>query len=252
MSKNTKGELVGSRTAAQLQNDSNFKELALKQIRDSGENWAIHSLAVMKRNALSRVLYLNDLYREIITVPGVICEFGVQWGSSIATLLNLRNLYEPYNVERFIYGFDTFSGFASVHEKDGTAAKVGDYASIDKYEETLEEILNYHESISAFQSQRKFELLKGDATKTIDTWLEANPGATIALAIFDMDVYAPTKAVLEKIKPRLTSRSVLVFDEFTHRQFPGEVQAVREVFDMKDVEFTRSIHQSHVAIMKFK
>jgi hypothetical protein len=252
MSKNTKGELVGSRTAAQLQNDSNFKELALKQIRDSGENWAIHSLAVMKRNALSRVLYLNDLYREIITVPGVICEFGVQWGSSIATLLNLRNLYEPYNVERFIYGFDTFSGFASVHEKDGTAAKVGDYASIDKYEETLEEILNYHESISAFQSQRKFELLKGDATKTIDTWLEANPGATIALAIFDMDVYAPTKAVLEKIKPRLTSRSVLVFDEFTHRQFPGEVQAVREVFDMKDVEFTRSIHRSHVAIMKFK
>jgi len=252
MDRNVKGELVGSRTPAQLENDRRFKEVALKQIGDSGENWAVHSLAIMKRNALARVLYLNDLYREIVTVPGVICEFGVQWGASLSVLLNLRNMYEPYNVERFIYGFDTFAGFASVHEKDGAEAKVGDYASIDNYETTLAEILGYHESISAFQHQRKFELIKGDATQTIDTWLDQNPGATIALAIFDMDVYAPTKAVLEKIKPRLTSRSILVFDEFTHQKFPGEVQAVREVFDMRDVEFTRSIHQSHVAIMKFR
>lgn len=252
MGRNSKGELVGSRTPEQRQNDQDFKRLALKQIEDSGEHWAIHSLAVMKRNALARVLYLNDLYRDIVTVPGVICEFGVQWGASLSTLLNLRNMIEPYNVERMIYGFDTFSGFASVHEKDGADAKVGDYASIDGYEDTLAEILDYHESISAFPNQRRFELIKGDATVTIDTWLDENPGATIALAIFDMDVYAPTKAVLEKIRPRLTSRSVLVFDEFTHRSFPGEVQAVREVFDMADVEFTRSIHQSHVAIMKFR
>lgn len=252
MGRNSKGELVGSRTPEQRQNDQDFKRLALKQIEDSGEHWAIHSLAVMKRNALARVLYLNDLYREIVTVPGVICEFGVQWGASLSTLLNLRNMIEPYNVERMIYGFDTFSGFASVHEKDGADAKVGDYASVDGYEDTLAEILDYHESISAFPNQRRFELIKGDATVTIDTWLDENPGATIALAIFDMDVYAPTKAVLEKIRPRLTSRSVLVFDEFTHRSFPGEVQAVREVFDMADVEFTRSIHQSHVAIMKFR
>ena len=252
MDKNEKGELVGGRTAQQLENDRQFKDLALRQIRDSGENWAIHSLAVMKRNALSRVLYLNELYQQIIPVPGVICEFGVQWGASMATLLNLRNLYEPYNVERYIYGFDTFSGFATVHEKDGAGARVGDYGSTEGYEETLAEILNYHESIAAFQSQRKFELIKGDASQTVVTWLDANPGATIALAIFDMDVYQPTRDVLERIKPRLTSRSVLVFDEFSHRQFPGEVQAVREAFDMKDVEFSRSIHQSHVAIMKFR
>lgn len=43
-----------------------------------------------------------------------------------------------------------------------------------------------------------FELIKGDATETIDKWLDNNPGASIALAIFDMDVYAPTKGVLQK------------------------------------------------------
>lgn len=249
--KNSKGELVGVRTQEQHANDAAFKEIALKQIQDSGENWSLHSLAVMKRNALSRILYLDELYKEILPVPGVICEFGVHWGGSLATLLNLRNLYEPYNVERFIYGFDTFEGFATVDEKDGQAAEVGDYASKQNYEKTLSEILNYHESISAFQSRRMFELIKGDATLTIDQWLDENPGATIALAIFDMDVYKPTKEILEKILPRLTRSSVIVFDEFCHRGFPGEVIAAREVFNMMDVTVTRSQHQSHVSIMRF-
>lgn len=91
-SKNAKGELVGNRTPQQKENDAAFKKIALEQIKDSGDNWAIHSLATMKRNALSRVLYLHELYKEIISVPGVICEFGVHWGASFSTLLNLRNI----------------------------------------------------------------------------------------------------------------------------------------------------------------
>lgn len=250
-SKNEKGELLGNRTLQQKQNDESFKNIALQQIKDSGENWAIHSLAIMKRNALARVLYLDDLYKKILSVPGVICEFGVQWGASFSTLLNLRNLYEPYNIERLMYGFDTFEGFPSVSSKDGSA-NIGDYSSIDGYENTLQKILAYHESISAFQHGIMFELIKGDATKTVDTWLESNPGASIALAIFDMDLYAPTKDVLEKIMPRLTKNSVLVFDEFVHRKFPGEVQAVREVLDLMNADVSRSPFQSHCAIVRFK
>jgi hypothetical protein len=249
-SKNEKGELLGNRSLQQKKNDESFKNTALQQIKDSGDNWAIHSLAVMKRNSLARVLYLNDLYKEILSVPGVICEFGVHWGASFSTLLNLRNLYEPYNVERMMYGFDTFEGFCSVSSKDGSA-NVGDYSSIDGYENTLHKILTYHESISAFQDRTMFELIKGDATKTVDTWLENNPGASIALAIFDMDVYAPTKDVLEKIMPRLTKNSVLVFDEFVHRKFPGEVQAVREVLDLMNADVSISEFQSHCAIVRF-
>ncbi len=248
--KNESGELVGNRTQIQLDNDIEFKELALQQISDAGENWAMHSLAVMKRNAIARILYLDEIYRDILLVLGVICEFGVHWGASIAPLLNLRNIYEPYNVERFIYGFDTFEGFASVSDKD-PGAKVGDFSSIGGYQETLEKILNYHESISAFQERRMFELFKGDASITIDTWLENYPGATIALAIFDMDVYKPTKEVLEKILPRLTKNSILVFDEFCHQKFPGEVQAAREVLNLMNMDIKRSRHHSHCAIARF-
>ena len=47
-------------------------------------------------------------------------EFGVRWGQNLVTLSNLRGIYEPFNYSRKIIGFDTFEGFPSVHEKDGT------------------------------------------------------------------------------------------------------------------------------------
>jgi len=248
--KNTRGELVGERTEAQMHNDIEFKKLALELIEDSGENWSIHSMAVMKRNAISRILYLNELYERILNVPGVICEFGVHWGASFATLLNLRNIHEPYNVERYMYGFDTFEGFPEVSHQDG-AAEVGDYASIHGHEKQLREILSYHESISAFQDRKMFELIKGDAVHSVDVWLNENPGASIALAHFDMDLYAPTKSVLEKILPRFTRNSILVFDEFSQQKFPGEVMALQEVIDLMDVNVTRSKYQAHCAIVTF-
>ena len=204
----------------------------------------------MKRNAISRIFYFNELYERILNVPGGICEFGVHWGASFSTLLNLRNIYGPYNKERHLYGFDTFERFSGVSNKDGLA-EAGDYASIHGDEKQLKDILSYHESISAFQDRKMFELKKGDAVHTVDVWLEENPGASIALAHFDMDLYAPTKTVLEKILPRFTRNSILVLDEFSQQKFPGEVMALREVIDLMDVNVTRSKYQSHCAIVTF-
>lgn len=180
-----------------MHNDIEFKKIALELIEDSGENWSIHSLTVMKRNAISRIFYFNELYERILNVPGVICEFGVHWGASFSTLLNLRNIYEPYNTERHLYGYDTFEGFSGVSNKDGVA-EAGDYASIHGHEKQLKDILSYHEAISVFQERKMFELKKGDAVHSVDVLLEENPGASIALAHFDMDLCAPTKTVLEK------------------------------------------------------
>lgn len=252
MKKNDKGEFVGHRTEQQLQRDQEFKELALHLIDESGENWAIHSLAVMKRNALARVLYLNDVYQRIIGVPGVICEFGVHWGASLATLANLRALYEPYNSSRTIFGFDTFSGFKGRHSKDGTLVTDGDYRSTEDYETTLEAILSYHESICPFPEQRKFELIKGDARETVDEWLTSNPHAVVSLAIFDMDLYEPTKEVLSKILPRLVKGSLIVFDEFNCKYFPGETRAASEILGLNNIRPIRHPLQNYCTIVEFQ
>ena len=67
------------------------------------------------------------------------------------------------------------------------------------------------------------------------------------MAIFDMDIYKPTKDALEAIKPKLTKGSVLVFDELNCPQFPGEMQALHEVFGIGNLKLQNYGHQPNSA-----
>ena len=60
---------------------------------------------------------------------------------------------------------------------------------------------------------KRYEILKGDASKTVKKFLNDNRETVISLAFFDMDIYKPTKNVLNIIKPYLTKGSILVFDD---------------------------------------
>lgn len=208
--------------------------------RFGDESWNKHNLLTLNVTVLSRVLYLNELYQNILDTPGVICEFGVQWGATLAQLINLRSIYEPFNHSRTICGFDTFAGFPSVNDKDGGHFGHGDMATQDDHEVELERILRLIESFPPLPHIKKFELIKGDASESIDRWLDDNPHAIISLAIFDMDLYAPTKTVLEKILPRLVRGSVLAFDEVNCKQIPGETRALNEVIGLNNLRLRRS------------
>jgi hypothetical protein len=216
-----------------------------------GSQWNYHSLVYMKRQVLSRVLYLDQLYRKIIDVPGVICEFGVHWGATMATLCNLRGMHEPFNHSRRIHGFDTFSGFVDVDAADGGFSSEGDYSTSAGYEAQLAQILDLHESFSPVSQIQKYELIKGDVSATLPVWLEENPHAIVSMAIFDMDIYKPTKAALEMILPRLVKGSILVFDELSCPHFPGETRAVDEVLGLNNIRLKRFPHQPYCAWAEF-
>lgn len=220
-------------------------DLTSRLLPQFGHQWNIHNLVTLKRQSLSRILYYNHLYQQIVNIPGVICEFGVQWGATLAQLINLRGIYEPYNFSRKIIGFDTFSGFAPVDPKDGDFIEAGDYATHIDYEIILEQILTLHESFSPIDHIKKYQLVKGDASVTIDPWLNDNPHAIISMAIFDMDVYRPTKDVLEKILPRLCKGALLVFDELNCPHFPGETRALNEVLGLNNLKLQRFPHQPY-------
>ena len=81
--------------------------------------------------------------------------------------------------------------------------------------------------------------MKGDVVETVPTYLKKHPETIIALAIFDMDIYQPTKAALSAIKDHLIKGSVVAFDELNHPDFPGETLAFRETFG-SDYELIRS------------
>ena len=90
----------------------------------------------------------------------------------------------------------------------------------------LARILTAQEALNPISHLTKFELVKGDATQTVPDYFERHPESIVSLAIFDFDIYTPTRAALEAVKPRLFKGSVLVFDELCDDIFPGETLAL--------------------------
>jgi len=196
----------------------------------------------VSRQTLSRMIFFQELYKRILDVHGIIMEFGVRWGQNLALFESFRGIYEPYNYNRKIVGFDTFQGFPETHDKDGSADVItkGAYSVTEDYELYLEKVLDYHEGESPISHIKKYELVKGDATVTLKKYLEDNPETIIALAYFDFDIYEPTKYCLESIKGHLTRGSIIGFDELNCHTFPGETHALREVFGIDRYKIIRT------------
>ena len=250
--KKIEGEFT-QRSASEAENDARLFALAQRRYAAGGlgSQWNHHSSVFLKRQVLSRLLYQDHLYRKILDVAGVICEFGVHWGATMAALCNLRGIYEPFNHSRRIVGFDTFSGFTGVDEKDGGYSSDGDYSTSHGYETELTELLDLHESFSPIPQIRKFELVKGDVSVSLPEWLATNPQAIVSMVIFDMDIYKPTRDALAAIMPRLVKGSILVFDELNCPHFPGETQAVAEVIGLNNLRLQRSPLQPYCAFAEF-
>lgn len=190
---------------------------------------------------LSRLLFFYEIYQKILNTHGVIMEFGVRWGQNLSVLSALRGIFEPFNRHRKIIGFDTFEGFIGMSEVDGEKCKTvdGSFSVSEGYTDYLGQILEIQEALNPISHLKKFELEKGDASETITDYLKRHPETLVSLAIFDFDIYQPTKAALEAIAPHLFKGSVLVFDELCDDIFPGETVALRETLGVRNLRIQR-------------
>src|SRR3989338_2722565 len=68
---------------------------------------------------LSRILFMDYMYRQIVETQGIVVEFGTRWGQNLSLFAALRGIYEPFNRHRKIVGFDTFKGFPLIVNEDG-------------------------------------------------------------------------------------------------------------------------------------
>lgn len=198
---------------------------------------------------LSRILFMNHLYQQIIDTHGSIIEFGVRWGQNVVVFDALRGIYEPFNRHRKIIGFDTFTGFPTISKKDGKSVlmKKGNDAVSENYIDYLTRLLELHELSNPLSHIRKFELVAGDATITVEKYLTENPETIIALAYFDFDIYDATKKCLDIIKQHLTKGSVLAFDELNDHDSPGETIALMETFGLNNIRLKRYRYTSRTS-----
>lgn len=197
------------------------------------------------RQALSLFLAKKLVFDRILNVQGHIVECGVFMGGGVFTWAQLSSIYEPVNHTRRVIGFDTFAGFPSVSPEDRPEEEldtdfhkaVGTYCF--EHEEELHECACIHDLNRPIGHIPKVELVKGDATATIPSYVRENPHLVVALLYLDFDIYEPTKAALETFLPRMPKGAVIAFDELNQKQWPGETLAVLESVGIRSLRIER-------------
>src|SRR3990167_8304814 len=78
----------------------------------------LFNLGLFTRSSLLvKYIVMHEVYQRFVNLPGLIVEFGTWWGQNLVLLENLRAIHEPFNKQRHIIGFDTFTGYTSSGER---------------------------------------------------------------------------------------------------------------------------------------
>lgn len=176
----------------------------------------------------TKVFSRYDLFKAIIAMPGDIVECGVFKGHGLLFWARLLQIFNPMS-DKKVVGFDTFEGVPE------TVKSEQDH----QYSESFKDYADIPEIViqqaKALGIDKRIEIVKGDALKTIPEYLQKNPGFRIALLHLDFDVYEPTKAALETFYDRVVPGGLVVLDEYAVPEW-GESNAVDEFIKGKGVE----------------
>jgi hypothetical protein len=166
-----------------------------------------------------------EFFKRTSEVRGEILEFGIFKGNSLFRWIKFRDLLEQTN-SRKIIGFDVFGDFPEAGysldkaKRDAFVAETKGGRSI-----------SYEELCTLLKDQglyRNVELIKGDILQTLDDYLHSNPHLKISLLHIDVDLYEPTKLILERLYDKVTKGGIIILDDYG--AFAGANKAVDDFF----------------------
>ena len=182
---------------------------------------------------ISKILSHYEIYKMIKEVPGEIIECGVFKGASYLRFAMFREIFgNPFSKK--IIGFDTFSKFPETTFQDDNKARNKFISSAGSDSISKEQLLKILDNKGL---NKHVDLIEGDITETVPSYVKANPELKISLLNLDTDIYEPTVTILEHLYPKITKGGILMLDDYgTH---PGETKAVDEYFKNKTGEIKK-------------
>lgn len=199
----------------------------------------------MDRRNLTKALIRIELFKKIISIPGCIVECGSYRGNGLGLYSLLSSILEPFNYNRKIISFDTFSGFKSVTTKDPKKAKLGDLKDVNlEYLKKSIEISNLNRPIGHLE---KVELVIGDACKEIPKYVKKNKSLLVSLLYLDFDIYKPTAVALKHLFNLVPKGGIIAFDEFAQKKWEGETIAAKEFIDLNKYQINKFHFDPHIA-----
>lgn len=177
-------------------------------------------------------------------IQGDVIECGVAAAGNFASMI-LGYLDSPNKNQKTFWGFDSFQGIQLAGKKDTVQAGIGEIThdvNVPVEELLVSSGITVHpkqqviSNLTSWQvlnsSNHKVELVEGwvqnSITKEVIDKIEA-----ISILRLDMDIYEPTKFVLEKLYPKMSNGSVLIIDDWA---LDGARLACTEYFEENGID----------------
>jgi hypothetical protein len=186
----------------------------------------------LRGSLLARIFAINDIYQQIVPLPGCIMDIGTWRGQTAVVCENLRAIHEPLHLNRRIAAFDTFEGYVGFGAKDKATElhKDGTYVvGGAEYAAFLEQLLVVHEKNNAMgHNHGKHKVIRGDCRETIPQFFADNPSEFVALAFFDVNAFEPTAEAFDAVWKRLVPGGIAAFWQLTRATIPAEGRVYAE------------------------
>jgi hypothetical protein len=173
---------------------------------------------------LAKMLAHYELYKMIVGLPGHVVECGVYKGASFLRFATFREILESSHSRKMI-GFDAFGRFPEDNEDADNKSfirRFSDAGGDGIGRESLAEVLDY----KRFEN---CELVEGDICRTVPQYVIDHPELKISLLHVDVDVYQPTKVILEQLFSRVVKSGLVLFDDYG--TVAGETRAIDEFLE---------------------
>jgi hypothetical protein len=182
---------------------------------------------------LGKFIAHYELYKLAMRVPGAIVEAGIFKGPSFARFASFRYLFEASGC-RDLIGFDIFGRFPQTDfEQDRPMLK----KFIDSAGDESISIEQLTQILRDKGCGSRVNLVGGDIMGTVPEFVSNHPELRISLLHLDVDIYEPSKCVIEHLYPLLSPGGVLVLDDYTI--FPGATKAVDDYFAKRSEKIQR-------------
>lgn len=197
-----------------------------------------HFPILVRRQLLKRFLAHHELFLKTLDIPGDIAELGVFRGLGLMTWANFLETYCIGDRTKIVFGFDNWNGFTNIssHDLDSSPnyeKKIGGF-SPEEYFDELTSAIQIFDSDRFIPWKSRIQLIRGNIEETVPEFVKNKPGVRFSLIHFDCDLYIPTKIALEYFWPKLVKGGIIIFDEYSIHEWPGETQAVDEYFTDKN------------------
>jgi len=194
---------------------------------------------------LARSMAIADLLRSTLGVPGHVAEFGSWRGANLLFLAKLLRIYDPHGSKQ-VHCFEGFQGLTTFTEPD-----VASLGNRGLYKGSYEELIDI---ISLYEMEDEIVIHKGLVQDTLGPVLASEQELSFSFVYCDVDLYEPTRLILEKLDERLMKGGVFVLDEWNDPNYPGETTGVREFLEKKgsryDVEHVRNTPRPSLVLRK--